>query len=404
MEAMLFEAAPLITGMLGMSGRTVRPSPRPSGDALAASTLRTLAGLESLADEWRRLENAPGSATTPFQTFDFQRHWARHFAANGDALRIVTVREHGRLVLILPLAVDRTPVGRVARWAGDPILQYGDAVREPGPDADAWLDAAFAELTGPGDIGVLSLRRIRADAAIAPWAAARLDPVGSADEAMEIDLSGFTDPGDFALARSSRATRNRKRRNKLAQIGEVRFRLVEGGEDSAAAASAAIAMKDQWLKDQGQYSRAFADPRTAACLIDMARDGLAGSGMVTATLDIGDRPVAIEIGMVHNGRYCAFLGAFDASLSKHSPGQVQMQDSIEWCISRRLGCYDLMAPADEYKRQLASRSVAVRDYSGLLGISGLPAALWSTYGPRGAKAAFLMLPRGLRNAISTRIA
>lgn len=403
MQELLFEAAPLVTGMLGMSSRTARPSAAPAPDTFAVSTIRTGAALDAIAPEWRELEAAAGSTTTPFQTFDFHQIWARHFTGDNE-LRIVTVRESGRLVLILPLAVSRTPMGSVARWAGDPILQYGDVIAAPDADPAPWLDAAFAELTRPGDIGVLSLRRIRADAAVAGWAADRLEAVGTADEAMEIDLSEFVDPGDYAVARSSRAARNRRRRNKLAQMGDVAFRLVDGGEEARKLADAAMQLKQQWLEDQGQYSRAFADPRTAACLIDLAVHRPAGSGVVTASLEIGGKPAAVEIGMVHNGRYCAFLGAFDPALSKHSPGQVQMQDSIEWCIARRLACYDLMAPADEYKRQLASRAVAVQDYTCLLGLAGLPAAIWSTYAPRGAKAAFQMLPRSLRSVIRTRIA
>lgn len=403
MQELLFEAAPLVTGMLGMSSRTARPSADAFPDTFAMSTLRGEAALDAIAQEWCELQAAAGSTTTPFQTFDFHRIWARHFAGD-DELRIITVRESGRLVLILPLAVDRTPMGRVARWAGEPILQYGDVIAAPHADPAPWLDAAFAELTRPGDIGVLSLRRIRADAAIAGWAAGRLDPVGTADEAMEIDLSEFSEPGDYARARSSRAARNRRRRNKLAQMGDVAFRLVDGGEEARKLACAALELKQRWLADQGQYSRAFADPRTAACLVDMAAHRPADSGVVTASLEIGGKPAAVEIGMVHNGRYCAFLGAFDPALSKHSPGQVQMQDSIEWCIARRLDCYDLMAPADEYKRQLASRSVAVQDYTGLLGLAGLPAAIWSTYAPRSAKAAFQMLPRSLRSVIRARIA
>ncbi|TCT06450.1 CelD/BcsL family acetyltransferase involved in cellulose biosynthesis [Tepidamorphus gemmatus] len=403
MQELLFEAAPLVTGMLGLSTRSARASADPIPDTLALATIRNPATLETIARDWRDLESAPGSRTTPFQTFDFHRIWARHFASDDD-LRVITVRERGRLVLILPLVVGRTPVGRVARWAGDPILQYGDVVAAPDGDVIPWLDAAFAELTRPGDISVLTLRRIRADAAIADWAARRLDAVGAAEKAMEIDLSGFTEPGDYARARSSRTARNRRRRNKLAQIGDVAFRMVDGGEEARKLARAALDLKRHWLEQQGQYSRALADPRTTACLVDMAAHEPADSGVVTASLEVGGRPAAVEIGMVHNGRYCAFLGAFDPALSKYSPGQVQMQDSIEWCIARRLGCYDLMAPADEYKRQLAGRAVSVQDYTGLLGLTGLPAAIWSTYAPRCAKAAFQILPRGLRNVIRTRIA
>jgi len=401
MEALIVDALPYLSGVLGMAPQAHRSDSKAAlhGD-LSVARVDTIAGLEALAEEWQALENAPGSGTTPFQTYRFHREWLRHFVGPDTAFRIVTVREAGRLVLILPLAIRRTPVGNVAGWMGDPLLQYGDVITVPGADPTSWLDAALADLKTDGSVSVLTLRHVRADAAAAPWLKARMSPAGPAEQAIGVDLSEFSEPGDFARARVSRAARNRKRRRKLSQLGEVTFRVLESGEEAAALVGTAIEMKDAWLKSRGLIGRAFADDRMQACLEALVCEP-GPSGVVVSCLEIDGRPASIEISFRHNGHHCAFIGAFCPDLSKVSPGQVQMQDTIEWCIGAGTHVYDLMAPADTYKRELGSIAVEVQDYTRLMSATGIPAAFWTTYGPRSIKAAFGLLPRGVRSTIRT---
>ncbi|MEJ8574407.1 GNAT family N-acetyltransferase [Microbaculum marinum] len=408
MQALIADALPVLSGVLGVAPRTHgRSRSAISIGDVSVATTDSIAGLEALETEWLALERAEGSTTTPFQTYRFHREWVRHFVDADVSFRVVTVRSNGNLVLVLPLAVRRTALGNVATWMGDPLIQYGDAICSPNGDTMRWMDAAYASLKRDGSISVLSLTRVRADSAVAAWCDARMFAIGAPEQAISIDLSGFSEEGDFARARASRAARNRKRRRKLEKIGEVALRVVKSGDEAVRLVEQAVEMKKVWLQERGLMGRAFSDDRMQACLEALVRspgDSETSDGAVICSLEIDGRPASIEYAFRHNGRHCAFMGAFESEWSRHSPGQVQMQDTIERCIADGATAYDLMAPADPYKCELGTTAVDVQDYSTVLSYAGLPAALWTSYGARSAKAVFSLMPQALRMSIRARLA
>jgi CelD/BcsL family acetyltransferase involved in cellulose biosynthesis len=313
------------------------------------------------------------------------------------------VRRNRALMLVLPLVVRRTAVGSVAGWMGEPLIQYGDAIVCPGTDPAPCLDAALEALEAHGDLSVLLLRRVREDAAAAEWLARRLKRTGPGERAVAVDLTEFSDPDDFTRARKSRAKRMRRRRRTLARIGEVGFQVLRGCDEAVSRVGSAIRMKRAWLEHRGLFGRAFADPRLQGFLEALVRDA-EGSGAIVASLEVADRPAAIEVAFQHRNRHCSFLGAYDLDLAAHSPGQLQIQHAIEWSLANGIDAYDLMAPADDYKRELGTEIVEIRDYARLMSVTGLPAALWSGYGQRVVKSAYARLPHGLRTSIRNRFA
>ena len=62
MQELLFEAAPLVTGMLGMSSRTARPSADAFPDTFAMSTIRGEAALDRKIDRIVAFNNWPTSS------------------------------------------------------------------------------------------------------------------------------------------------------------------------------------------------------------------------------------------------------------------------------------------------------------------------------------------------------
>ncbi len=82
---------------------------------------------------------------------------------------------------------------------------------------------------------------------------------------------------------------------------------------------------------------------------------------VVATLFTGGTPVAREIGFIHKGHYMAHVGSFDPAYASCAPGTLQIDDTIKACFEAGIHTYDLLAPADDYKRALATASIPVRD-------------------------------------------
>lgn len=398
-EVALLEPLLYATGLIGTATADERAEVR-EARGVAAATLRTPEAVRAMAPEWRALEARASATATAFQSCDLHLVWARHFCDARTELRLVTLRKNGRLVLVWPLAVRQTALGGVASWAGDPIGQYGDVVVEAGPERDRWIEAAFREIGAWGDVSFLHLCGVRADSAVARWAARRGRKIGLTQEAPALDHSPFENAEAFAQAGWPQAKRNAKRIRKFESMGGMQFETLEPGEKAQALVAAAFGFKRAWLDRRGHFGRAFIDTRLEACLTELAGDAGLRSGLVVSHLAVGGETAAIEIGFRHGGIHYAFMGAFAPDFAKHSPGFVVTELTIRSCVEAPdVGEYDPLPPADDYKLAWSNRRVKVRDYGFVLGWSGYAAHLYAAHLRPALKTLYERLPLKLRQGL-----
>jgi len=151
-----------------------RPSSEPEALPAVFEVVRERAGLDALEPEWNDLFHRAGRSTQLFQTFNWNWHWANHYlpatsgARDGTSLAIVTVRREGRLVMLWPLVLERLAGLKVLRWMGEPVSQYGDVLAEELPDGLRLMRQAWHFAVARLGADVVCLRKVRADAAVAP--------------------------------------------------------------------------------------------------------------------------------------------------------------------------------------------------------------------------------------------
>ncbi|MEP5369381.1 GNAT family N-acetyltransferase [Parvibaculum sp.] len=369
--------------------------------APAGLTVSSFSGdsIDGLVPEWRALELRTPHAATAFQSCDLLLHWARHFTNKRNELRVVAVRERGELVLVWPLAVEKTPFGRVACWAGDPVGQYGDVVAAEGGARDAWIETAFAETGNWGDVDFLCLRGVRADGAIAGWAANKGRPLGASAEAPVCDTSSFADAKSFADARWPALKHNKRRWKKLATLGDIHFEVLGPGDRAAELVARGFAFKREWLATRGLYGRALIDRRTEDCLAALARDTSASSGMTVSHLSVGGETAAVEIGFRRCGRHYAYMGTFSSAFAKQGPGNLATELTIRDCIEQGLCEYDPLPPAVDYKLAWSNARVPVHDYGVVLTWSGYAALASVAFIRPAAKSLYEKLPLTVRRRL-----
>jgi CelD/BcsL family acetyltransferase involved in cellulose biosynthesis len=399
MEAVLFLQEALVLDQLiyaaGAALTRGRETASPSGIEVASFTGPEI---HAIAPEWRALEARHPEAGTVFQSCDLILAWERHFADARNELRIVTVRRQGELVLVWPLAIETTPFGCVACWAGDPIGQYGDVIAA-GAVRDEWIDAAFAEIGRDDRIGFLCLRGLRADSAIGAWAARRGIALGPAAEAPVLDTTGFDGIDGFMAEDWPLAKRNAKRMRKFDTMGGMGFEIVGPGQEAAALVAKAFAFKRDWLAARGLYGRAFTDKRMEECLTEFAGDATVSSGLAVSHLTVGGETAAIEIGFRRGGRHYAYMGTFAPDFAKHSPGFVVTELTIRDCLEQGIAEYDPLPPAAEYKLAWSNARVAVHDYGIVLGWGGYLSLAVAAWARPAAKRLFERLPLKIRQKL-----
>ncbi|MBY0532811.1 MAG: GNAT family N-acetyltransferase [Xanthobacteraceae bacterium] len=365
-------------------GETVRRSATPERAAGEAEIFSGAEALNAVAADWRAIERE-GGLSTPFQSFAVAEAAMPAHLAHGHEPHIIVVREHGEVRAILPLVLTSMAGNRVLRFLGDPLIQYGDVILSRA-DSEAHLGSA---LIAAGKLGADAalLRKVRSDARISPLLARRAH-VSQVAEAPYVDLrreSGLP-PRD--------ARELRRYRRRLAEIGEVKLRITRGG-DALDCVQAALELKRNWLSAKGFTSSVIGDPHWQLALVSLVTGH--ANLLACARLEVGGKLAAIEIAVTHGKRWHAFLGAISPEFAKSGPGQVQMADTIAHAREHGFSAYDLLSPADPFKRVIATGAVAVCDYALPLSLQGQVAARAFRFAPQ-AKSLLGKLPAPLRSA------
>lgn len=376
------ESLPEIAAGFESVRRTAKPE-RLAGEAEVCSGEEAL---EALAADWRAIEREVPPAT-PFQTLAFAEAALPAHLAHGQTPHIIVVRDHDLPVAILPLVAVTMAGSRVLRFLGDPLIQYGDALPSRGC-TDAHLARALAMAASLGADAAL-FRKVRNDAKIAPLLSRRAQ-IACVEEAPYVDLRR-----DAGL--NSRNTRElRRSRRRLAEKGEIRL-VVARGAEALDCVREALDLKRNWLETRGLTSSVIGDEHWEAALLALA--GARDSTLACARLEAGGKLAGIEIAFLHGRRWHAFLGAISPEFAKCGPGQVQMADTIEHARAAGFAAYDLLAPADPFKRAIATGAVSVCDYALPLSLQGQLTARALRFAPQ-AKSLLAKLPPPLRSGVA----
>jgi CelD/BcsL family acetyltransferase involved in cellulose biosynthesis len=356
-------------------------------------TVEVLAGndaVASAAPAWRSIEQAGGTAT-PFQCLDFARVASEAHQRNGETPRIVIVRDARRPMVVFPTVTRIWKGVRTIQFLGDPLTQYGDIAAAP-EATPAHIQAAWQAAADPAAGQFVYLRKVRADARIAPLLAAQTGTVAT-------HQAPFVDVQAPATLNARDARELRRLRRRLAKHGEVDFAVLRGGAARMAAAEA-LSLKREWLAGRGLNSSVIGNPVWEDALMAM----IDGPHACVARLSVGGRTAAIEIGLVHAGNWHCYLGALAPEFAKAGPGQIQMAETIAHCLNDGLSAYDLLAPADEYKRRITRDAVAVSDHAVSLGATGRFGLLLAHLVPVAKRFAEKLPPQVRRSLLRSRSA
>lgn len=380
-------------GMPQDAGVIVRVEPR-NGDLVGevAETACAIAG------EWALLsERAAGPAF--YQSIDWCNGWIDACARSGrpERVRIVTVRERGRLVLVWPLALRTIGPARLLYPLGSPATQYADVLIDPDTDADEALRAACRTIERMGTIDAVVLKGVRRDAAVSPMCTRgehgwRVFARGASPF---LRLSQGLDPGVAGVLRTGRSLNALRRHGKhLAKLGPLVYERVEGAEQERVVAEA-LALKAIWLREQDTTSAGYLHPANAILLSRLAREGR----FTIFRLSVGGRTAAIEIGILDRGHYLSMIQSYDRRFATHSPGRLLLFDIFQNPRSD-IGTFDFMAPVLPHKTEWTDQAMPLEDAVWALSRRGQVADVYVRWVRPTLVRAFKALPARLRERLA----
>ena len=341
--------------------------------AISCSVVSSVERLAALGAEWQTLEQSAAANHQFFQTFAWCMHWVRAAKElRRDAgLRVITVRDAGRLVLVWPLCMDKGRFGTTATWLGEPLTQYGDVLVEDGPQRSRWIDAAWSTALALEGVDVLWLRRVRADAAIRPLLAAAARQLPEMTEALAMTMATASTWADVQARFKPKLVKNRRRhRKRICERGDLQFIVAEHSTRALDLAKQAITFKRAWIRDRGLAFDPFKDAVYREALWRMARGAEPKVACRVFAHELDGEPTAIDIAFTFKGRHYAHIAAMNLAYEAFGPGGLLTQDIMQSAFEHGEHCYDLMAPHAAYKEEWTDTRTAVYAYAQPLTFKG----------------------------------
>ena len=320
------------TGLALSRGTELAEAALPVPVAAAASREFTLTVYDDLAmveAAWRGFQQ--DADCTAFQTFEWLSAWQRHIGArNGVTPCIAVARDRNDEVLfILPLAVQRKGLARELTWLGSDLCDYNAPLLAA--DRATRLDGASFErlwretLARVQDNPRLSFDMIRLDK-MPETVRGQQNPMLALPAILHSSGCYATPLAEsweaFYAAKRSSSTRRRDRtkRNRLAEVGEIKFVTPDSAAGVRDALDVLIAQKSAYFAKRG-IPNLFARPGYADFYREFACMGQAAGLSHVSQLQVGDEVAAANFALTLGGRYYYVLSSYtDGDMARLGPG------------------------------------------------------------------------------------
>jgi CelD/BcsL family acetyltransferase involved in cellulose biosynthesis len=366
---------------------------------LQIDVVRTDSALEALRPEWERLYEA-ASPQNPFLSWGWTAACRAHHCPRAG-LYLHTAREHGELVAVAPLRIERQLGLRVLRFLGDGRSDYlGFLSRADRPDLHPALLDALKARSGEWDLAVLR----HVSDVYSPLSAASVpERIGSAE--IEGTVAPFLRfPGDWAelCANGPSQIRHTKRPARKFEKEDGTVQRVTGPEAAAYVEEIAAVEARSW---KGEKGCARFQPGAGQELLRRALAELGAREAVELWIArLEERPIAFLINFLTPDRVCYYQGAYDEELRRYYAGGVLHYRAMERAWTAGLREYDFMCGDEGYKNGWTNGVRSVRYVAlypetlrGRLAFAALVAPRWKLKGSQTAHAA-LRLWVQLRNS------
>lgn len=339
--------------------------------------------LTACAAEWRAFEQ--DADCTVFQTHGWLSAWMRNIGAlNGTTPAIVVGCDAGgRILFLMPLAIERVSFVRRLVWLGSGLADYNAPLLAR--DFAATMGGQrFAALWKRIVAGLMADRRFRHDAICFEkmpgtvggqrnpftFLPVTLNPSG----AHLASLFGDWEAYYFEKRSSSTRKNDRVKRKKLGELGEVRMVDADCDAEARRTLDALFSRKSRQFARMG-VADVFARPGHAAFYADLATGRATRDSVHVSRLEVGDTIAAANFGAIHGGRYYHLVAAYsDGEVARFGPGAAHLRELLRTAIERGCREFDFTIGDEAYKSEWSDRSIALHDLHAATTPTGLLAA------------------------------
>jgi CelD/BcsL family acetyltransferase involved in cellulose biosynthesis len=334
-------------------------------------SLSVHAELPAVEADWRRFEQA--ADCTPFQTFQWLEAWQRHIGLRNGVTPAIVIGRHadGEIMFLMPLAVAGRRAPKPLRWLGQELCDYNapllaaDFARciTPARFPTVWRQIRDLLQRDPRlrhDWIELEKMPERVGGQINPFTG--LEVALNASGAHQVQLGGDWDT--FYTGRRSAATRRRDRikRKRLSEFGEVRFVTAATEQEAAGNFATLMRQKAQALARMG-VRNIFARPGYREFYLELATDPRARGLVHVSRLAVGSAAAAANLGLTFRDCYYHVLASHDGGeLSRYGPGAMHLRELLRHATTLGLQRFDFTIGDEAYKQEWSDTAAPLYDH------------------------------------------
>jgi CelD/BcsL family acetyltransferase involved in cellulose biosynthesis len=334
--------------------------------------------LGAVEQEWRAFEVS--AHCTAFQAFDWLAAWQRHIGTRGGVTPAIVIGRSGaRVLFLMPLAVEPGLVRRLT-WLGSELCDYNAPLLAPDfarlVDRDRfpalWRDIVAALQARVG-FDLIDFSKMPETIGGAPNPLLALGTALNPSGAHLTRLHGTWD--EFYTGKRSSATRRRDRtkRKRLSDLGEVRFVNPEQRDDVALTLDTLIAQKTRAFARMG-VANIFARAGQREFYLDVATNA---HGLVhMSRLEVGSAIAATNLGLAFRGCYYYLLASYDdGPTSRFGPGMALLHDLMRRAIELEFDAFDFTIGDESYKLDWSDTELKLHDHVSAASLRGAPVVM-----------------------------
>jgi len=304
--------------------------------------LVTGAGLfEALRGPWRELAaEAPGA--TPFQTFEWQSTWWKHFG--GAKVPMALVAYEGKdLVGLMPLVRTRGP-WRAARPMGVGPSDYLHPIAREGQE-ERFAAAMLNRLTEERSVDLIDLHQVRETKPLAQAAGESIEQA----TCLVLDLPDTYDDYLATLGKSLRYD-VRKLDKSMFQEGKATIQTY-GPEDAQEGLAIFYELHNRRWKERGQWWGGAFVGRTVPFHREWVEMAARQGWLRLSVLRLEGVPIGAIYGMAMGPTTFFYQSGFSPEHKSVSPGTLLVAHTIRTAIEEGRRHFDFMRGDEPYKRR-----------------------------------------------------
>lgn len=329
-------------------------------DSRAGIQLELFDDLSDVEPVWRAFER--GADFTVFQRFDWLSEWHVHVGRHRQCKPVIVAArdEHGKLLILFPLAIERERMLRRLTWLGSDLCDYNAPL----------LAANFNRVVPPERFrhlwrqivdAVRAMPRHRFDMVdmdkMPEFVGAQPNPMFSLPVLPRTYSAHAALLGDnwenFCNAKTSGQTRKRDRRRlrRLTEAGEVCFVHARERDEITSTMDVLISQKRNYFARKG-VEDLFARAGYGAFFHAVALNPNLRDVVHVSRVDVSAAPVASGLGLMHKDCYHLVMSSYqDGDVARFGPGRVHLMELFRHAIDRRAGKFDFTIGDEPYKRE-----------------------------------------------------